>query len=277
MNSPVAIGGVGGSGTRVVAQILMTLGYDLGSDLNSANDNLWFNLLLYRPRWFASGRRDVRTALDLQRKHALGQRDLTPRELAFLALAVADITRDAVIDTRPLHWCSRRIREFFRSRPASDRWGWKEPISHLIVGDLLEHFPDARYIHVVRHGLDMAFSGNQNQTRLFAPLFGVTGQTAPAALSYWVRANRRAIDQMSSHPDRTLLVNFDRLCLEPAQEIDRILTFLRVSADISLLAQLPKPPASIGRYRTKSLDGFNPSDLDAVAEITEGYSPPKAA
>lgn len=40
MFEPVAIGGVGGSGTRVVAEIVRSLGYYLGGDLNSANDNL---------------------------------------------------------------------------------------------------------------------------------------------------------------------------------------------------------------------------------------------
>ncbi len=34
MTGPVVIGGVGGSGARVVAQILLQLNYYLGSDLN---------------------------------------------------------------------------------------------------------------------------------------------------------------------------------------------------------------------------------------------------
>jgi hypothetical protein len=46
--SPVIIGGVGGSGTRLIAQMLKELGFYLGSDLNSANDNLWFTLLFKR-------------------------------------------------------------------------------------------------------------------------------------------------------------------------------------------------------------------------------------
>ena len=42
---PVAIGGIGGSGTRLIAQCLKELGFYLGGDLNQANDNLWFVLL----------------------------------------------------------------------------------------------------------------------------------------------------------------------------------------------------------------------------------------
>ncbi len=49
-NGPVVIGGVGGSGTRVVAAILSTLGFHLGNDLNESMDNLWTTLLFKRPR-----------------------------------------------------------------------------------------------------------------------------------------------------------------------------------------------------------------------------------
>ena len=52
LDGPVAIGGVGGSGTRVVAEVLKCLGFYLGSLLNSSLDNLWFTLLFKRPDWF---------------------------------------------------------------------------------------------------------------------------------------------------------------------------------------------------------------------------------
>ena len=48
---PVVVGGVGGSGTRVVEQMLRQLGVYTGADLNSAGDNRWFTLLCKLPRW----------------------------------------------------------------------------------------------------------------------------------------------------------------------------------------------------------------------------------
>lgn len=36
---PVVVGGVGGSGSRVVAEMLETLGLFIGDDLNDARDN----------------------------------------------------------------------------------------------------------------------------------------------------------------------------------------------------------------------------------------------
>jgi len=39
---PVVIGGLGGSGTRTIAQLVQSLGVHMGTLLNPATDNLWF-------------------------------------------------------------------------------------------------------------------------------------------------------------------------------------------------------------------------------------------
>ncbi len=49
IETPVAIGGVGGCGTRLIAEMLMRVGFFLGSDLNESLDNLWFTLA-FKPR-----------------------------------------------------------------------------------------------------------------------------------------------------------------------------------------------------------------------------------
>ena len=46
---PVAIGGVGGSGTRVIAAIVESLGFDPGANLNRPRDDLTFTVLFKRP------------------------------------------------------------------------------------------------------------------------------------------------------------------------------------------------------------------------------------
>ena len=45
---PVAVGGVGGSGTRIVAHLLRELGFDIGDDLNESLDDLCFTALFKR-------------------------------------------------------------------------------------------------------------------------------------------------------------------------------------------------------------------------------------
>ncbi len=41
----LSVGGVGGSGTRVVAGLAESFGYFMGDDLNESKDNLAFTLL----------------------------------------------------------------------------------------------------------------------------------------------------------------------------------------------------------------------------------------
>ncbi len=50
----IAIGALGGSGTRVLAEILIQAGVFMDEDLNGANDNLIFTKLFKNPRWYES-------------------------------------------------------------------------------------------------------------------------------------------------------------------------------------------------------------------------------
>jgi len=52
-------------------------------------------------------------------------------------------------------------------------WGWKEPNTHIYLEFLSKYFSDLKYIFVIRHGLDMAFSKNQAQLYNWGNLLGV--------------------------------------------------------------------------------------------------------
>ncbi|MFT6289321.1 MAG: hypothetical protein ACJA09_004089 [Alcanivorax sp.] len=64
---PVAIGGVDGSGTRLIADIMMQLGYELGTDLNGPKDNLAFSFLFKRAELWSldDHREELNLALEL--------------------------------------------------------------------------------------------------------------------------------------------------------------------------------------------------------------------
>ena len=64
MKKIVAIGALGGSGTRVVAQIISNLGVDIGDNLNYPNDNLIFTALFRAPKWYKNASQtDIRKRL----------------------------------------------------------------------------------------------------------------------------------------------------------------------------------------------------------------------
>jgi hypothetical protein len=51
------------------------------------------------------------------------------------------------------------------------------------------------------------------------------------------------------------MVNFDKLCLNPEEEIRKIINFLQISDKINInrLLSLPRVPESMGRYKKYDL------------------------
>ena len=283
MNSPViAIGGVGGSGTRVIAQILIDQGFYLGSDLNHANDNLWFTLLFKRPKWFlrnAGNRHAIFKGLDIFAQAMQGRRCSSAADLRFIAAAAfrSSIRGNSYVGDGRGAWPFQRAWNMARP-PAHDYsqysgWGWKEPNSHIYLQFLNAHFKQLKFIHVIRHGLDMAWSNQQHQLFNWGQLYGVTPPRDPnlvpqAALSYWIKANQQTIKVgREMGEDKFLLLNFDSLCNAPAREIDRLLSFVDRNPDQverQKLYGLVRPPATLGRYRKQDLDIVDPRDIEAV-------------
>lgn len=282
LSRPVIIGGVGGSGTRVVAEIIDRLGYYIGDDLNPAKDNLWFLLLFKRPRWFRLARQDSRqiyTGLSLLSKVMLQRFGLRWSELLFLIRAVLEISifgHNNKGDGRGFWPWVRAWNMVVRpSKKAlsSHRWGWKEPNSHIYLDYLAAYYSNLKYIHTIRHGLDMAFSDNQQQLYNWGPFFDLklpqSKSDEPAAsLKFWIKSNRRVFQSGEKLGDQKfLVVNFDRLCLTPKTEIQKIVSFLNIEPDaetMKTLNRIPQKPKSLGRYRTHDIRQFDPADLTAL-------------
>ena len=151
-----------------------------------------------------------------------------------------------------------------------DRWGWKEPNSHIYLEFLDSYFRNIKYIHTIRHGLDMAFSENQQQLYNWGPLLGIelpeSKEDEPAAsLKYWIKSNRRVVgigEKLGNQ--KFLIVNFDRLCLSPRSEILKIASFVNIRPDaksMKILYRIPKRPKSLGRFREHNISKFDPADL----------------
>ena len=167
---PVAIGGVGGSGTRIVAELLQKMGIYLGNDLNFANDNLLFTLLFKDPKWFMLNSNEkpfeIYKRFNLFKKVMLGNLNLSDKNeikviisvIVFKSLYVRDKS-----NIRQRIWPYNRLLKILKRNinlSCYTGWGWKEPNSHIYIKHLCDYFPNLKYIHVIRHGLDMAYSNN---------------------------------------------------------------------------------------------------------------------
>jgi hypothetical protein len=269
--APVAIGGIGGSGTRAVAICLDRLGFLMGQDLNESLDNLWFTLFFKQQDVLSISLSELayRFGLFMRRMH--GQHNFSDADIAYIrALAAQDRCQH---DAR---WLSRRVSTFL-TQPAhvaaGTKWGWKEPNTHLIVPRLLRLSPALRYVHVVRHGLDMATSPNQNQLRFWGPWLPDTaelGVTPRDSLKFWCRSQRAFLHARAHWPDRVFLLNFDQLCCNPEAVLLELLAFLEESVGTEKIGELAGtvvPPPSIGRFRKHDNSLFDTEDLEFVASL----------
>ena len=268
----VAVGGIGGSGTRLVACLLQMLGYYLGEDLNKSWDNLWFTLLFKRRSILLERKANFDSLVSLFFCRMAGSTVLSERDQT-LVFRLAD-------RERPQHsrdWLLERARSLTNgrtSRRLDQPWCWKEPNTHIVIDRIFECRANLRYIHVVRHPLDMVLSENQNQLQIWGPIFleqdVVVGPRL--SLSYWCAAHRRIMGFMQTWQDRTMMIDFDTLCMKPDACCVKIAGFVHSDlpdAAISKFCDFVRPWRPIGRFTAADLRQFDPSDLAYVAEI--GY------
>ncbi|GAE30930.1 sulfotransferase family protein [Alkalihalobacillus hemicellulosilyticus] len=239
--SPVIIGGVGGSGTRVVAEILKELGYYLGP-LNKANDNLKFASYFRHPDWFMKNIKTNKKAI---------------------------YTRLQRFEKEMLHQAQKRT---------TVGWGWKNPITHIYLPFLINHFTELRYIHVIRNGLDMAFSGNKEQLKRWGAFYQIAKpqnktELVQYSLEYWIKANRRAINiSQTQLKGRYMMIQFESLCEHPKEELNKIISFLNIEPNKSInnLSSIIQKPSSINRYKEHDISIFSQKQMDDVrALLTE--------
>jgi hypothetical protein len=267
---PVAIGGVGGSGTRLIAQCLSELGFFMGHDLNEANDNLWFTLLFKRAGILTASEEACNELTEIFFKGMTGSDGFTKHQ--------ARLIKDLASRDREQHSAKslkKRARSLLSKKPKLEpdaRWGWKEPNSHIVLDRLAKYFRNMKYIHVVRNGLDMAHSRNQNQLELWGRYF-IDGEfdTSPYySLKYWCIIHRRVQEIGKSMGKNFLFLNYDNFCSNPVEGITELCGFLAldsVSIPVDRLSGLVNPPDSVGRFRQHGTEIFDEEDVAYVSEL----------
>jgi len=270
-NFPIAVGGVGGSGTRVIAELLDRLGVYMGTHFTAASDALWFTFLFKRLEILAADDAEF---------------DLLTGALVAALRGGEPLSRDAMrhladLASRPrLNHPVEQLQASLASmaeaaaRPrGKGRWGWKEPNTHIVIERLWERLPALRYVHVVRNGLDMAFSRNQHQLRLWGG--HVLGDEAPVSprrsLAYWCAVHRHLLRLQQRNEGRMYWLDFDALCLDPRRHVAGLLRFLGFpvdAVDTGALGIEPQP----AKYSSGCLGDFAPADIAFVRSL--GYASP---
>lgn len=265
---PIAVGGVGGSGTRVVSLLLREAGVFMGGDLNPAGDNLWFTLLFkHLPILDACDRR-----FDMLLQSFLAGMTAAPRPSEEALATIELLSREDRLQ-HPAGWLSERratlLAAIESARPPR-RWGWKEPNTHVVIERLWARLPELRYVHVVRHGLDIACSRNQNQLRFWGRhvLDREPAGTASDSLAYWCRVHRRMQRLLQDNPQRMYWLNYDRMCADPEPELAELAGFLALDTRrvLPLAPSVKRPPS---RQDAWPIGEFQPEDVAYLRSL--GY------
>ncbi|MFT5629401.1 MAG: hypothetical protein ACI82I_001393 [Gammaproteobacteria bacterium] len=269
----VAIGGLGGSGTRIAAQILQKLDFYIGPTLNLPLDNLLFTLLFKRHDWIKEFPSDAEICgmIDL---FSSAMRDGVGQAFEHFS---SDKIENMFSNVVGNGINSARFKDILAS-PAPDMdlysgMAWKEPNTHVFLPQFMQRFPQMKYIHVIRNGLDMALSGNRQQLTNWGRHYGIEAGDAPdtrSQLNFWLAANLRAIklgqEMKSGH---FYLLNFDDLCLNFETEVRLLEDFLvrKLSeVDIDNFVQ-SIGSSSIGRFRNAPPNTFSSSERKAVQAL----------
>lgn len=267
---PVVVGGVGGSGTRLIAQCMRALGFYMGGVVNESNDNLWFTLLFKRQDILAISENEFLELVEIMCKRMTGYAKCTKAQEALVWQLVSMNKTQYRADWLEKLADSLLSVNYRLARNAS--WGWKEPNSHIVIQRLAGILPRMKYVHVVRNGLDMAYSDNQNQLKLWGNIFlGERYDISPYySLKFWCTVHRCVIKHGAALGSRFLFLNYDRLCKEPAEGMQRLIEFLGLEAgekSINSLSALVRVPSSINRYKQYGTDVFDRDDLAYVRQL----------
>jgi len=263
ISNPIIVGGVGGSGTRLIVDLLKNMNIFMGNDLNLSNDNMQIAYSFPTFRDLIQSKNTPKTPINQYWDR------IKPNFFKrYQEKKIHDETKQIIFEKLSLSPFEKIMRHDFAQQPYNG-WGWKIPGNFLILEYLAEYFDNLKYIHTIRHGLDMAYSTNQNQLHNWGGFFGVDIQNLPlpkASLQYWIRANQKAMAVGNNLlKERFLLLNFDTLCQHPTQEIQLLANFLGLANhDVTALSKIVKIPDSLGRHKKHDLSIFDEEELEEV-------------
>ena len=142
------------------------------------------------------------------------------------------------------------------------RWADCTPEYGLYLKRIDSDFPDARILHVVRDGRDVALSlGRQN---FIQPLPWHRGDREVSAGAYWAWINQKITEASQAFGDRYLRFKYESLCDNYKKSLNEISEFIGKPID----------PATVERNRIGSVETPN-SSFSRAANTEEQSNQPR--
>ncbi len=251
LGAPVILFSASHSGSRLLAAVLERLGVFMGAQLNDSADSLpVFDLARYLVETHAP---------DFSRLFGEGDPTLRARVLAAFA-------------------------DHLATRPPGQRWGWKLPETSHVMPVMARLFPQARAIHLVRDGRDVAFSPFLapkapfwrkiyfNDDRIFSWRGHALTQRAYREHGHLFNAARwvNSVTLGRAHGvmmgERYLEVRYEALVADPAAVAARVAAFLELAPAGEAADWSEVSAGSVGKWRSES--GRRLAEIRPVIEAT---------
>jgi len=207
--APVILMGRGKSGTRLMAWACSHLGLSLGTTPRLPAGDLDHQ-----------GFREVCKRLARRNLDVAEPEQVRPRELALFQKAAYEACR----------WL--RFND-----PQGVGWGWKWPETYLLMPYVFRTFPQARYVHMVRDGRDVAFKRHSTDDperplgRMLIDHLGVAGQPRDIqAAASWEFQVRRYLSFADAHVPaaQRFEMTYEQFCSKPEETMEQLARFLGI-------------------------------------------------
>jgi protein-tyrosine sulfotransferase len=215
-----------------------------------------------------SGTTLLRMMLDSHRRICCGPESSVFRRRAIDPDALAERFGFAHAEIRRIHAAAASRPAFIEAfagicmqRSGKQRWAEKTPRNISRIGAIFAHFPQARFVHVLRDGRDVACSLRTHpRHKVVDGKLVPLGTRKPIAgcARRWVRdieGSRRWWSDPRFH-----VVRYEDLVLKPRPVLERLVAFIGEDWDEAMLAHAAADP----RFRDATRFAQNPEALDAV-------------
>ncbi len=239
---PVILLGMHRSGTSLMARLLRDVGIHMGSWLSRDAEAVFFQRLNRR----IYGAVHVKWGYVDPLVEAMGSEQFI--ELHTNAILKAFL-KDRYILRRDVGIAQFFGREVWDAlcRGEDITWGWKDPRTTLTFPIWARIFPQARWVHVVRNGIDVAISthrrSKKQQRKLRNRFFRIDYCPITLDFGYCFRLWETYVSFVLDHkylipPDQYYEMRYEDLLAEPQVQLRRLLAFLdyRVEDEVLLAA-----------------------------------------
>ena len=246
--SPIIVLGMHRAGTSMLMRFLSQLGVFPGKKLESNFESVFFHkintylLQLYGGRW------DYPVPIT-----GINDSDhLWALSIDYLRSQLHSVRALNYLGWRhSLHTCSAWNLPF--------TWGWKDPKNTYTLPLWLELFPDAKILHIYRHGVDVAHSLKVRNNRLMAnqreiysrsPLqrwihpkqlghaLSSRCSTIEGGFSLWELYMKQARDLVRRLGGQALEIRYEEFLKQPVQMLDKVAGFCQLSNSENLLENI---------------------------------------